>query len=550
MLKHLTIQNYALIKHLVLEPSARLNVVTGETGAGKSIMLGAIGLLLGNRADTKVLWDEEQKCIIEGTFFIKDYKLKSLFKNEDLDYDDTTVIRREISPGGKSRAFINDTPVTLEVMKRLGTLLMDIHSQHETLQLGQQSFQLKLVDAYAGNTTLREQYAADWQAYSKARKEYDHLVSEADTLRQDADYIRFQLDELVQATLEEGEQDAMESELKIMEHSGEIKTRFQQVLDLVNNSEYASRTSLSEARGHLNAVATYAPAYETLLQRLDSLIIELDDVAAEIEREESKIEFDPQRAEFVKERLSTIYKLLKKHKATDLRALLAIQDELSQRNTLTSTLDESLENARKAFEQAHKTVTASAKKLTESRVKVFTPLCKQLTTLLQELGIPNATLQIDTQPAELSAQGADRIDILFSANKGVSPRPLAQVASGGEFSRLMFGIKYVMAEKAAMPTLILDEIDTGISGEVAIKLGNLMKTMATRHQVIAISHLPQIAAKGDAHYFVYKDNSSAKTISAIKLLGENDRVEEIAKMIGGAKPSKIALENAQELLSQ
>ncbi|MBL0739923.1 DNA repair protein RecN [Chryseolinea lacunae] len=550
MLKHLTIQNYALIKHLVLEPSARLNVVTGETGAGKSIMLGAIGLLLGNRADTKVLWDEEQKCIIEGTFFIKDYKLKSLFKSEDLDYDDTTVIRREISPGGKSRAFINDTPVTLEVMKRLGTLLMDIHSQHETLQLGQQSFQLKLVDAYAGNTTLREQYAADWQAYSKTRKEYDNLVSEADTLRQDADYIRFQLDELVQANLEEGEQDSMESELKIMEHSGEIKTRFQQVLDLVNNSEYASRTSLSEARGHLNAVAAYAPAYENLLQRLDSLIIELDDVAAEIEREEEKIEFDPQRAEFVKERLSTIYKLLKKHKAADLRALMAIQEELSQKNTLTSTLDESLEAAKKAFEQAHKTVTATAKKLTESRVKVFTPLCKQLTGLLQELGIPNATLQIDTQPAELSAQGADRIDILFSANKGVSPRPLAQVASGGEFSRLMFGIKYVMAEKAAMPTLILDEIDTGISGEVAIKLGNLMKTMATRHQVIAISHLPQIAAKGDAHYFVYKDNSSAKTISSIKLLGENDRVEEIAKMIGGAKPSKIALENAQELLSQ
>lgn len=527
-----------------------LNVITGETGAGKSIMLGAMGLLMGNRADVKVLWDENQKCIIEGTFNIKDYKLKSVFRSEDLDYDDTTVIRRELSPGGKSRAFINDTPVTLEVMKRIGNSLMDIHSQHETLQLGHQSFQLKLVDAYAGNQSLKEQYGEQWGAYLKSRKELESLTAEADTLRQEADYVKFQLEELTKSNLEEAEQELLESELKVMEHSGEIKSRFQQVLDLVNLSEFASRNSLAEARNHLQSIASYSSAYSTLLQRLESVIIELDDITNEIEREGESIEFDPERTEEVKERLSVIYRLLKKHKAADLKELLVIQDTLQQKDNLTSNLDESLEKARDAFENARKNAATTAQKISASRKKVFTSLCKQITTLLQELGIPNAALQIDSEETELSAQGIDKIEILFSANKGVAPRPLAQVASGGEFSRLMFCIKYVMAEKTAMPTLVLDEIDSGISGEVSIKLGNMMKMMSNKHQLIAISHLPQIAAKGDSHYYVYKDNSASKTISEIRLLKDKERVEEIAKMIGGDKPSKVAIENAQELLAE
>jgi len=550
MLKHLSIKNYALIRHLVLEPAMGLNVITGETGAGKSIMLGAMGLLMGNRADVKVLWDENQKCIIEGTFNIKDYKLKSVFRSEDLDYDDNTVIRRELSPGGKSRAFINDTPVTLEVMKRIGNSLMDIHSQHETLQLGHQSFQLKLVDAYAGNQSLKEQYGEQWGAYLKSRKELESLTAEADTLRQEADYVKFQLEELTKSNLEEAEQELLESELKVMEHSGEIKSRFQQVLDLVNLSEFASRNSLAEARNHLQSIASYSSAYSTLLQRLESVIIELDDITNEIEREGESIEFDPERSEEVKERLSVIYRLLKKHKAADLKELLVIQDTLQQKDNLTSNLDESLEKARDAFENARKNAATTAQKISASRKKVFTSLCKQITTLLQELGIPNAALQIDSEETELSAQGIDKIEILFSANKGVAPRPLAQVASGGEFSRLMFCIKYVMAEKTAMPTLVLDEIDSGISGEVSIKLGNMMKMMSNKHQLIAISHLPQIAAKGDSHYYVYKDNSASKTISEIRLLKDKERVEEIAKMIGGDKPSKVAIENAQELLAE
>ena len=549
MLTHLTIRNYALIKHLEMEPSPRLNVITGETGAGKSIMLGAIGLLMGNRADTKVLWDEKEKCITEGTFLLKNPLLKTIFLEEDLDYDTATVIRREISPGGKSRAFINDTPVTLEVMKRVGGLLMDIHSQHETLQLGHQTFQLKLVDAYADHSDIVFAYNNAWATYLEARKKFEKLSAEADTLRQEADYVRFQLDELLKANLEENEQEALESELKIMEHAGEIKSRFQQIMEVVNNSDFASLNSLREARNHLQIIAGFSSRYEDLHRRMESLMIELDDLASEIERESEEVELDPERTETLKERLSLLYRLQKKHRANDVKELIRIQENLIQKDSITSNLDETLLAAKQAFEHAQEKVKSAGMGLRASRKKVLRLLCKQINKLLQELGMPNAVFEIEMSPIELSATGIDRIEILFSANKGVSPRPLAQVASGGEFSRVMFCIKYVMAAKTAMPTLILDEIDSGISGEVAIKLGNLMKGMSKNHQIISISHLPQIAAKGDVHYFVYKDNSAAKTISTIKRLEEHDRVEEIAKMIGGSKPSKVALENAQELLA-
>lgn len=549
MLKHLTIRNYALIKHLEMEPSANLNVITGETGAGKSIMLGAIGLLMGNRADTKVLWDENEKCVTEGTFKLKNNNLKPIFIEEDLDYDTTTVIRREISPGGKSRAFVNDTPVTLEVMKRIGNLLMDIHSQHETLQLGQQTFQLKLVDAFAENRNLIDEYTNSWALFVKAKKALESLNSEAETLRQESDYIRFQLDELVKANLEESEQETLESELKIMEHAGEIKSRFQQVLHLLNTSEYPSISSLRESRSHLQVVSSFSSKYEELYKRMESLMIELDDLVNEVEREGDAIEFDPERTETVKDRLSLLYRLLKKHRVQHVKDLISIQENLQEKDTLTSNLDDALLAANKNYEQAQQQVKTTAKKLSASRKKAFQPLCKQIMKLLHELGMPNAIFEIDCRDTDPSPTGMDRIEILFSANKGIVPRPLAQVASGGEFSRVMFCIKYVMAAKTAMPTLILDEIDTGISGDVAFKLGSLMKGMSKNHQLISISHLPQIAAKGDAHYFVFKDNSAAKTVSSIKRLANDERVEEIAKMIGGSKPSKIALENAQELLA-
>jgi DNA repair protein RecN (Recombination protein N) len=550
MLRQLTIKNYALIKHLVLEPSANLNVITGETGAGKSIMLGALGLLMGNRADTKVLWEEEDKCVIEGSYEISSYKLKSFFKVEDLDYDDVTVIRREISPGGKSRAFINDTPVTLEVMRKLGNLLMDVHSQHETLQLGNQSFQLQLIDSFAQNSPLREEYADAWTSYLKAKRDYETLTNEAETLRNEADYIKFQLEELTKADLIENEQQSMESELKVMEHAEEIKSRFNAVLDSLTRAEFSALNNLAGSENQLRYVSGFSAAYETILKRIESIRIELEDITSELEREEANIEFDPQRTEIVKEKLSVIYRLLKKHHVSGISELINLRETLQQRAELTSNLDEALNKAAALFASTENQVRKIASKLSESRKKVFDPLCRQITKLLKELGIPDATLSITQTIDEITAKGIDNVDILFSANKGISAKPLASVASGGEFSRVMFCIKYVMAEKKAMPTLILDEIDNGVSGEIAIKLGGLMQEMSRRHQVITISHLPQIAAKGDAHYFVFKDNTAKKTTSNVRKLDENERVEEIAKMIGGAKPSKVALENAQELLAR
>jgi DNA repair protein RecN (Recombination protein N) len=550
MLKHLTIKNYALIRHLEMSPSDHLNVITGETGAGKSIMLGALGLLMGNRADTKVMWDENEKCVIEGQFNIRPYRLKTVFKNEDLDYDDQTVIRREISQGGKSRAFINDTPVTLEVMRRIGSLLMDIHSQHETLQLGTHAFQLQLIDSYAENQSLREQYHVAWNSFQKAKKEFEALSTQADTLRKEADYTNFQLKELVDAELSEGEQEHLESDMKIMEHAEEIKNRFNAVLQLLNQSEYSATNALSDVRNQLQTVSSFSPAYNSLFERIESVRIELEDIVSEIEREEAKIEFDPQRSESIKERLSLLYKLMKKHQMNTINELVTLQHDLQKKSDLTGNLDEELKKAKESFTEAQKNVHELASKLSETRKKAFDPLKKQITKLLKELGMPDATLAVEIQSTEPSLSGIDKVEILFSANKGIAPKPLAAVASGGEFSRVMFSIKYVMAEKSAMPTLVLDEIDNGVSGEIAIKLGALMKSMSRNHQLICITHLPQMAAKGDAHFVVYKDNTEKKTVSNIRMLTTDARVEEIAKMIGGAKPSKVALENAQELLTQ
>lgn len=549
MLKHLTIKNYALIEHLVVEPDRGLNVITGETGAGKSIVLGALGLLMGNRADTKVLWNEGEKCVTEAIFDISKYKMKALFKAEDLDYDEQTVIRREISPGGKSRAFINDTPVTLDVMKRIGGLLMDIHSQHETLQLGSQSFQLQLIDTFAEDGNLLEQYEASWQQYVAQREAHEKLTKDAESLRQESDYIQFQLDELASAKLVDGEQESLESELTIAEHSEEIKAQFNGILESLQRSEYAARQSLTEARSKLKSISDFAPAYQKLYDRLNSLMIELDDILGEVETEEANVDFDPERAEFVKERLSLIYRLATKHRADTIRELLSIQEDLDRKASLTANLDDALLQSKKELDAAQQQLQRTASALSTARKKILDPLCKQATRLLKELGIPNATVTIDHQPVEPGPTGADSIELMFSANKGVAARPLAQVASGGEFSRLMFCLKYVMAEKTSMPTLILDEIDTGVSGEIAIKMGKLMKTMSARHQLIAISHLPQIAAMGHTQYFVYKDHQSKKTATRIRKLEDQERIHEIAKMIGGDAPSKVAIQNAEELLS-
>ncbi len=548
MLTHLLIKNYALIKHLELSPSPRLNVITGETGAGKSIMLGAIGLLLGNRADSKSLWDENEKCITEGTFDISAYPLKTLFESEELDYQDQTIIRREINPNGKSRAFINDTPVTLEVMRKVGNRLMDIHSQHETLELGNKSFQLELVDSFASNGKMKEIYALTWKQFNRARDEYNALLAESDALKKESDFILFQLDELVKANLQEGELEQLESALKIMEHAEEIKTIFNSILDQLGRSENAVNTTLGAVRAQFQSIANYSTEYEQLLHRFESARLELTDILDELEQAEERIEFDPHQTEMTKDRLSLLYQLLQKHRLKSVSQLIELRNSLEEKARKTQNLDQLVVQSKAILTQLEAELKQSAEALSKSRQKIFKPLSAHLTSLLKELGMPDTLLVVDHSIISPGPRGTDSIELLFSANKGISPRPLAQVASGGEFSRLMFSIKYVMAEKTSLPTLILDEIDSGVSGEIAIRLGNRMKEMSENHQVISISHLPQIASKADTHFFVFKDNTSSRTISSIKELSPEERIAEIAQMIGGANPSIKALENAREML--
>lgn len=549
MLSQLKIKNYALIRSLEIEPSANLNVVTGETGAGKSIMLGALGLLLGYRADTKVLLDDKEKCITEGTFEIESYALANLFKELDLDYSPSTVIRREIAPGGKSRAFVNDTPVTLEVLKIIGSRLMDIHSQHETLDLGKKTFQLQLIDTYAQNEKIKKSYNTAWADFKEKQKAFEILSGESVRLKQEADYVKFQLKELTDVSLKENEEEKLERDVKVGENAEVIKVKLSQLVVSTRDNEGSALHVLAEAKNTLHSLLSFSQNYQLLYERLESVRLELDDIVDDLEREMEHVEYNPEQLQAFKARLDSINRLLNKHQVPTTADLLKIQESLEQRALKTENLDEEIRKAKKALDDSIAALKKVATQLSESRKATFASLTKQLVKLLQSLGIPQAAIQISHEAQEQTPSGADLIEINFSANKGVLPRPLAEVASGGEFSRLMFSIKYVMAEKTALPTLILDEIDSGVSGEIGVSLGKLMKEMAKNHQLIAISHLPQIAAKADAHYLVYKDEKAQKAVSLIKKLDAPGRVEEIAKMIGGSKPTAVALENARELIA-
>ncbi len=553
MLKHLVIQNYALISRLEMQPAATLNIITGETGAGKSIMLGALGLLLGNRADTRALYDDQQKCVVEGTFEVSAYALQATFDEEEIDYEDECIIRREISPKGKSRAFINDTPVTLDALRTVGSVLMDIHSQHDTLQLGSDKYQLSVIDAYAQSSALLASYSTAYQAYRKAAKALEGLQAEAKALKQEDEYNRHNHTELSKLALKPNDQEQLEAELEILENAEEIKTRLQLVLQALGpNDEVQGAPGTDEllhgAMSELSKLAAFDKLYEGMHSRVDSVLIELRDMAAELQKVDERIEHDPVKIDETKGRLSEIYRLQQKHQLSTVAELLALQEELAQKVAKVQNLDEALDAARQACQQAEQHMLAQAKKLSAARTKVFKPLTTLVKQLLADLGMPDANLSIAHETAQPGPAGTDQIALLFSANKGIQPQQLKQVASGGEFSRLMFCIKYVLANKVAMPTIIFDEIDTGISGEIAIKMVHMMRDMAQGHQVIVISHLPQIAAKGDAHYFVYKDNTSEKTMSRMRQLSQVERIEAIAKMIGGEQPSSVAYESARELM--
>src|SRR5688572_26854933 len=549
MLTDLKIQNYALIERLEMQPSPLLNVITGETGAGKSIMLGAIGLLLGNRADSKLLFNTEQKCVIEGVFNIAEYNLQPVFTAEDIDYDANCILRREITPTGKSRAFINDTPVTLESLRKVGTFLMDIHSQHDTLQLGDSAYQLNILDLYAGNQKELERYQTVYKNYKKLEAAYKKLEAELAQSNKELDYHTFLLNELSEAKLTDGEQEELESELKQLEHAEEIKLKLSQALQYLSEGEINVVLAMKDASHLLGQVAAYSDSFQALKERLDSSLIELNDIAAEVETAERKTEADPQRLEVIQDRLNLLYTLQRKHSVRTVAELILIEQDLEGKVSGVHNLDAAIEKTKKEMTAAASEVEQTGKTLSKSRKKVFPKFETELHTLLSELGMPNARIVVEHQTVAPTATGLDLVSILFSANKGAQPQTLSKAASGGEFSRLMLCVKYLLADKTALPTIVFDEIDTGISGEIAVKVGKMMQQMAKKHQLIAISHLPQMAAQGNEHYFVYKQDRADRTVSNIRKLSEDERIQEIAQMIAGANPSNNAYQSAKELLA-
>ncbi|MEA5137536.1 DNA repair protein RecN [Arcicella rigui] len=550
MLTKLQIKNYALIEHLVLLPDAALNIVTGETGAGKSIMLGALGLLLGNRADTRTLFNPNEKCVIEGEFDVSGYIIKNIFEEEELDYDEHCVIRREISPQGKTRAFVNDTPVNLETLRRVSSQLMDVHSQHDNLLLGANDYQLEIVDTFAQNHELLDTYKKDFQAFHKAQKIYEQLRHEAKESKKEFDYNSFLLDELQKVKLKAGELEVLEQELNKLENAEEVKSKLLLSAEYLNATEQSIIPLLTSTLANLNGISTFGEQYLQLKERLQSCLIELKDIAVEVESEAEEVELDDEKITSIQQRLDSLYNLLQKHQVKTDVELLVIQKDLEQKVNKVLNIDEALETAKAEVEKTEKRVLKSAEVLSKSRLTALPIIEKQISDLLKDLGMPNALLKIEDEIIKPSPMGTNVINLLFSANKGMKPQPIKNVASGGEFSRLMLAIKYILANKRALPTIIFDEIDTGISGEVSIKVGNMMREMSRNHQLIAITHLHQIAAQGSAHYFVYKDNSSDRTVSRIRKLSSEERIMEIAQMIGGENPSKAIVENAREMLEK
>jgi DNA repair protein RecN (Recombination protein N) len=548
MLTSLKISNYALIDQLAMQPSSGLSMITGETGAGKSIMLGAVGLLLGNRADTKVLLHEDKKCVVEGVFDIRSYGLQGYFDELELDYEDTCIIRREISPNGKSRSFVNDTPVLLEPLKILGEKLMDVHSQHDTLLLGEGDFQLGLVDAYARTSAERTTFQQAFTEFRKSKKALTELTRKAEALKKEYDFNQFQLEELSSLALVSGEQEELESSQEILENAEDIKLKINEVLTLFHEEQFGVLQGMGQIQSSLQGLERLAQAFATYRTRFQEAWIELKDLAETLADEDSRVEVDAEKLERTRERLSKIYQLQKKHGLQTIEELMELESQLADKVFQVQQVDDQLAESHQLCLQKEKAMLAAAEILSQKRRACFPSFEKALEALLQDLGMENARVQFERQVVDPNANGLDRVELLFSANKGMPLQPLKKVASGGEFSRLLFAIKYLMADKMALPTLIFDEIDTGISGEVALQMVRMMQEIAKNHQVICITHLPQVAAKGEVHFFVYKDHSAEKTMSKVKQLTVEERVHELAKMIAGSNPSAAAQASAKELL--
>ncbi|WP_113652385.1 DNA repair protein RecN [Pedobacter namyangjuensis] len=549
MLQKLSIRNYALIDSLDIEFDKGLNIITGETGAGKSIILGALSLILGQRAESKYFFNQDKKCVIEGGFFLADEQLKPLFEGNDLDFQTETLLRREIAIDGKSRAFINDTPVNLATLKLVGEQLIAIHSQHATQEISNPDFQLLILDALANHQPLLKNYRQEFKQLKLVEQQLKTLTQQTEEAKNKQDYEQFLFNELELAGLKEGEQEELELELEKLTHAESIKRSLLNALGLISENETATTNLLKEASLQLNAVEKFDSTIATLNERLKSTLIELKDIAAELSNLEENTEHNANRLEIIQERLDLFYSLQQKHRVSDNNALLSIQNQLSANLNAILNSDEKLEKLQKNIAKLNESLLKKAKELNANRNKAVTIAEKEIGKSLKQMSMPNATLSFNltTQP-QLDENGINEVQLMFTANAGQKLAPVGKVASGGELSRLMLAVKALLAKHTALPTLIFDEIDTGISGETALRVGEVIDGLANDMQIMAITHLPQIAAKGKSHYFVFKSEKADKTTTGIKRLSDDERINAIAEMLSGKNPGASALQNAKELL--
>ena len=551
MLKHLSVKNYALIDSVEIDFHEGLSIITGETGAGKSILLGALSLILGQRADSSVINNKEGKCIVEGIFLIKNCGLEDFFRDNEIDFDDEAILRREISQDGKSRAFINDTPVNLTVIRDLGVQLIDIHSQHQNLDLNESRFQLNIIDTYSGNTAILDEYKTTYKDYIRTKTNLEKLTGEADKSKEDFEYYKFRFDELEKARLEENEKELLEEEQSTLNHTGEIQQNLATMFNLLSENPESAIFCLNESLKSAHHISGYMPKLGELANRLESAFIEIKDVASEIEILAGKLQFDPQRFASVNERLDLIYNLLQKHKVHSIAELSAIREDLDNKINDIESYDERLKALTEEYIKRKGLLQKLSGELTVKRKASFEAIEKYVMEQLKSLGMPNASFFIRIEElSDFTTTGKDKVNFLFSANKNGEALDIARVASGGEISRLMLSIKSLISQTASLPTIVFDEIDAGVSGDIADKMGSIMLKMANYMQVVNITHLPQVAAKGNTHYLVYKQDIADKTITLIKKLNPEERLTEIAKMLSGENMSPQALENAKVLLNQ
>jgi len=549
MLQKLSIRNYALIDSLDIEFDKGLNIITGETGAGKSIILGALSLILGQRAESKYFFSQDKKCVIEGNFVLADDKLKEVFEEYDLDFLNETILRREISIDGKSRSFINDTPVNLSILKQIGEKLIDIHSQHATQEINDADFQLVIVDSLANHKTVLFDYRTGYKKLRKESTRLKTLISEADEARNKQDYEQFLFNELEQANLKAGEQEYLEQELEKLTHAETIKKALVTASGLLTESEPSAIQILKEAQLQLQSIEKFDPNIQSLYERLKSSIIEIKDIADEVASLEENTLHSADRIEIINQRLDLFYSLQQKHRASNNDELLAIQTQLENNLNQLLSSDENIEKLQLEIQQLEQALGKQAANISINRKKAITIVQNQTAKTLKQVGMPSAQLVLEQKPLPaLNKDGVDEITLLFTANAGQIPAPVNKVASGGELSRLMLAIKALLAQHTSLPTIIFDEIDTGISGETALKVGEVISDLGENMQVISITHLPQIAAKGKSHYFVHKNEAGGKTTTAIRKLKQEERVGVIAEMLSGKNPGTSAIENAKELL--